>query len=219
MSGAISYTICPNGADPSATPQICIEEVSFPDGGPTVAPLDGGGGGVSVAWAMGMRVEDAPTTAMLTDTCDPLTLAMDGNGTCPGGSFFQPSIPITLSAAPYPYGSLTEPALGWTIDTTAIATDSTVDTHVCGVPTCAGGHICNCAIASSTTFLVAPFESTLQTLLASTLGQQLALQLCVRSSMGPCPAGTAADSSGVCRYTGDPSNRCALLPSLFSQGC
>jgi hypothetical protein len=216
-SGSTSYTICPNGADVSATPRICTEEVSLMHATltPTVSATH-----VTLVGTMPFLARDVPVVVGI-GICNPtVTFATDGDASCPGDTSAD-ALPLSIDIVINTTQS-NSIQINMLFDNNAVAANFTSDTQLCGFASCTGAACCgsspcNCALtAMNWSTIRNPVITSMIGALQQGLAGQIEAQICATSTTGSCPAGTAPDTSHVCRYSG---GACAPSPALFRSGC
>jgi hypothetical protein len=216
VGGGYTYTLCPNGANAGASPPVCIEETLL---GSAALTMTSSSSDIKFAGTMPLRVQDVPALVGLTVCTPTITLVTNGDSSCPGGNFEPVPVDIDVHVDVAEGSSLT---VGQVIDTSAVETNVTNQTSMCGVPSCTGlcclTNACNCALSSVADWTAV--KNSLAGELVSTLNggltSQIVAALCANDSKGPCPAGTTANAAGTCLY---PDMSCAPSPALFAIGC
>ncbi len=95
------------------------------------------------------------------------------------------------------------------IDSTAATTNLNANLAICNDP---NGGLCGSAVSGILGLLKSTVVSDLAGQLTTAIGTEIDSQLCQKATAtAPCPTGTTADSSMICRYNNDPTNACASI--------
>lgn len=196
-SSGVSYTICPGGAVPGASPPVCTA-VLTPDGAAALSLVSTATLNLQGGFATSLAT--APVSYTVASVPGSLSLAVSADGSCPGAA----ASPSTGGHLDLTFSWPTAPDDGLRVQA--------VNSFQAGL---SGLH--GCGGLSSVVDLVAPvLVDTLTPAAMDQLVHQVEQNLC---RAPPCPAGTA-DVLGLCRY---PSGNCAprLGPAglLEPRGC
>ncbi len=137
--------------------------------------------------------------------------SISGDGSCPGDATSFDQIPVDVDIAIHVDTNMAHTArYGYTqITVNQVVDQSAVSTNIDNsINFCNGflGTVLNIG------FLKSLIVGQLVTPLVSTLTTEIDSQLCQKATAtAPCPTGTTADSSMICRYNNDPSNACASI--------
>jgi hypothetical protein len=220
----ITATVCANGANATANPKVCTAEIDVGNAKLTIVPT--GPNDLHVTGTLPIRAQDIQVSF----TCANVDVALNGDGSCPGGNY--DAIPLNVDIAIHVDQSTSHTArYGYTqvtinqiVDETTLQGNLSNDLHICGNTGCnslccqiLGSCICDlctCAVAGITDW--SPVKnailSSLVPQLDSTLKATIESQLCQKATAEvPCPAGTTADGSMICRYNNDPAKGCASI--------
>ena len=176
------FSVCPNGANPGATPPTCIAETDLASAVLTLDQVTGTsfrlGGTVPV------RLQNAPVEyrtflgATLTGS-----LTVTGNAACPGTNqtFLGVPLTITFDTGAAPGNAL---SLDIVIDQTTIQN---------------GLSVCGTALAGIAGLLKQAAAAQIAQSAQASVTSLVEAQLCLA---GPsCPAGATPDQNGLCRYS------------------
>lgn len=175
-----SVTACPNGADATATPPLCILEADVSSA--TLSFQEMASYSYEITGTVPLRLQRAPLSGSIGGVPFSGDLTVTGNGGCPGGAETFAPIALTLSFSEDPVHGETL-TVSATIDTTAL-----------------GNAITACGGASFDS-LVATYLPLILPSISQGWSAQLARlvepQLCFTP---PCPSGSV-DDGGICRVT------------------
>ncbi len=192
---SISYTICDGGPQDMGTPKKCEVEINLAGAKLTVqsaAPHD-----LHVTGTIPVRLEDLPVKAAGIGA----DVSLDGDGSCPGGSFANIGLDIDISVETDTdmtharYGNAMLKIQSMTVN----KTDLENSVHFCGG---VAGAILN---FFSSTVVDAAYSGV-----TGQLSSAIEDQLCQKSDptvMPSCPGGSN-DVSGICRYGTTASAAC-----------
>jgi hypothetical protein len=207
--GGLSFTQCPDGSNPSALPPVC--ELQTSKAGPLAKGTDAATV-VDFTGTVPYVVADLPVKF----SCATLTMAFDGDGSCPAqGAKAQVPLSIEIAINPTSGNSL---RINRVLDSNAALAALNDAAHVCGIPSCDAlcciSNLCSCQLAGIADFQ--PIKSaavqSILPLLQSQLVFQLESAICATQSTG-CPAGSTADANGICHNT---DGSCPPAPALFA---
>ena len=220
--GSITATICPNGSNPSGNPELCNADIDIGNANLTITPT--GPYDLSITGTVPLRVEDIQVSIGL-GVCTPtIDIAIDGDGSCPGKGSYA-SIPLDVDiaihvdtnmahTARYGYSQIT---INKIVDSGPLTSALDNDLQICNDGGCSGftcciSDLCGCALGGIADW--SPVKNLiigqLTGQLSSTLQSTIDDQLCQKATATvPCPAGTTADGSQICRFNNDPNNACA----------
>jgi hypothetical protein len=197
-ASGVAYTICPNGSNPTSNPKVCVGEVDVGHANVTIstaAPYD-----VHVTGTAPFRVQDVPVT---TNLCGTVTFALSGDGSCPASAFdllpidVDVAVHVDTNAAHVARVGLTTVVVNQVLDSTTAQANLTSSAQTCG-----GLTICSATIKSLLVQQIYPQ-------LAASLTSAIDSQLCTTASAAsPCPVGSTPDTTGICRWNGDPNDAC-----------
>lgn len=174
-----TLTACPAGADPLASPPVCVLEVDLTSAALAFAPQPDGT--FLISGTVPVRAQRIPVRArsFFGSTSGDVTLT--GNGACPGSvqTFAAPSATVAFSISP--------------VDGT-LAASATVDSAAVGGALAVCGNSVLASLVGQASAQVAP---TLAAEASARIAPVVAPQLCLSA---PCPTGTV-DDAGTCRLT------------------
>ncbi|MEO7327671.1 MAG: hypothetical protein ABI193_03765, partial [Minicystis sp.] len=222
-AGPLNYTLCPNGADPNANPALCTAEIDLSNAKLTIdpaAPYD-----IHIKGTIPLRVQDLQLQADI-GICKPtLNIALNGDGSCPGGNFADIPLDVDIAihtdqnpghTARFGYSKL---EINQVINDNDVKTALQNDLEICGKMSCNAicciSDPCTCALAPLINLqaiknaVVGAIIPTLKT----TIADQISQQLCLKSNpaLDPaCPTGLN-DVNGVCRYGSADTDECASI--------
>lgn len=212
----LTVDVCKNGPNPSSNPKVCEAEIDIGNSKLTITPA--GPYDLHVTGTIPLRAQDIQVSL----ACADINIALNGDGSCPGGNYASVPVNVDIAihvdqnmnhTARYGYTQLTINSI---VDEAALKSQLSNDLHICGVPSCDAlcciTHLCSCALAGIADW--SPVKNailnTLVPQLDSTLKSSIEDQLCQKATpQEPCPTGTTADGSMVCRYNNDPNKACA----------
>jgi len=201
----INYSVCSGGANPTANPPSCVADIDLRTANLTITPA--GPYDLHITGTLPIRVQDLP----ISTTLGSFDAAISGDGSCPGDATSYDAIPVDMDIAIHVDTNAAHTArYGYSqIIVNQVVDQSAVSTNL-------GNNInfCNGFLGSvlNIGFLKSLIVGQLVTPLVSTLTTQIDSQLCQKATAtDPCPTGTTADSSMICRYNNDPNNACASI--------
>src|SRR6185437_8670172 len=105
VGGFLSSTICPSGAETSSDPLVCTTELNWSMD--TLDPRSSGPTKLSIVGNVGVRANDVQVTVAARVCTPTYDLAIDGDGSVPGGTFLSLATELALSFAPGEGNALT----------------------------------------------------------------------------------------------------------------
>jgi len=217
MGGNVSYTLCPNGSDPTVTPEICLSELSW--SGATLTTSSSDPMKLTITGNVSVRAEDMPVALGLGICTPTVTLALDGDGSCPGGTFMALPAELDLQFNPSEGNALTTTPV-FDTNNMEVALDNNL--ALCGVSSCSAfcciTDQCACALGGIADYSAVKNAAVnaLVTNIQTQALQSAEARFCVTDNGSACPTGTTADANGICRYA---DNACAPQPYLFGSSC
>ncbi len=202
----LTATICPNGADPTANPKVCTAEIDVSNAALTIKPATPYD--LHITGTIPLRVQDLQVSF----ACANLNIAINGDGACPGGNTFDAlpvdvdiAIHVDTNAAHTARVGYSQIAINNVVDQGPVTSNLDSNLHICGTPSCDAlcciENLCTCAVAGIASALESTVVSALYSQIQGVLTTQIDAQLCQKATATePCPTGTTADSSMVCRY-------------------
>jgi hypothetical protein len=166
---------------------------------------------VKLAGTMPFRTQDLPVSfkgGCIGSNCafnGTVDSATNGDGSCPGGTMASLPLSIDIGIDTTQGDSL---QINSIFDSTNTGQSLSNDLAFCG------GNLAGVNVSLLKGLVLNSMSPTLLQGLAS----QIEAQICATTALGACPAGTAADGNGICRYSG-PTQPCAPSPALFRSGC
>ncbi len=222
-AGPLAYTLCPNGADPNGNPAICTAEIDLGNAKLTIDPAPPYD--IHIKGTLPLRVQDVQLQADLAICKPTLNIALNGNGSCPGGNFSQIPLDVDIAihtdqnpghTARFGYSKL---EITQVINENDVKASLQSDLEICGKMSCD----VICCITDPCTCALAPLINiqaiknavvgAIIPTLKSTIADQISQQLCLKTNpaVDPgCPTGTN-DVNGVCRYGSDDAAECASI--------
>lgn len=194
----INYTICKGGANPNANPPTCTAEINVGQAKLTITPTSPYD--LKITGTLPIRLQKLT----IDTTLGGFEGALNGDGSCPGGNYdnFPLDVDIeihvdqnTNHTARYGYSR---------VQVKQIVNQTNAQNNLSG-----SLHFCGGIIGSIINLVKGLLIGQLYDGLIGTLDSQIQDQLCAQESpTTPCPAGTTADGSGICRYA---DNSCASI--------
>ncbi len=209
-TSGISYTICPNGADANGNPKICTAEIDLGNAHLTIDPL--GPSDLRIYGTIPVRAQDIQVSVALGICTPTVNVALDGDGTCPGGSFdtFPLDVDIQVHVDQNPNHTArfgySQISIQRVVDQTAATDNLKQSVQVCGIASCdalcCATDFCTCALAGAASGLKSTLIDALAPTVIGFLEDTIDQTLCQKTNpaLSPsCPAGSS-DSSGICKY-------------------
>jgi hypothetical protein len=207
----LGITLCPNGSDATSDPKVCVAEIDIGNANLTLTPTTPND--LVITGTLPLRVEDLVLGGVLDCT---LGVSISGNGACdkPDAQTTFDAFPVdvdiqihvdstTSHTARYGYTRIDIPQI---INTTTANSNLSSSLNICG-----SGLLCG-ILGDILNDISGVLINTLTTQLTSTLSSTIDNELCQKAAAGaPCPTGTTADSSMICRFNNDPNNACASI--------
>jgi hypothetical protein len=211
----INYTVCPGGPNPNSNPPKCVAEINIGQSNLTITPkLDPNHlYNLEITGTLPIRLQDLPlgikalcigSFCTIDTTVD---AALNGNGACPGGSYDNFPVDVQIGifvdqnpnhVARFGYSQISVHQI---FDPNAANSNLNNNIQLCG------GFL-GTVLNAVKGLVVGQFTQPL----IDTLKSQIDDQLCQKATpTQPCPTGTTADSSQICRYNGDPQKTCASI--------
>jgi hypothetical protein len=204
----VTYDVCPNGPKPNANPPECTAEINLAQANLTITPA--GPNDLHITGTLPLRLQDLPLhikALCIGSFCaidSDVTAALNGDGSCPGGTY--DSFPLSVDIAIHVDQNVNHVArFGYS----QVKINQIFDQNAANSNLSNSVSICGGFLGSVLNAVKGLIIGQLASSLTGTLTSQIDDQLCQKATAtAPCPTGTTADGSMICRY-GD--NSCASI--------